>query len=95
MYATNFPADIPYASAAASSVVHAYAGMQLGESLQSWYFRDQSLTPTASATNALAQQGLALGATWYEVDGAPPDMQTTPASSYMQGVDAFIGALPS
>ncbi|MGH2849459.1 MAG: hypothetical protein ACRDLP_02475 [Solirubrobacteraceae bacterium] len=94
MFATNFPADVPYASAAASAVVHTYAAMQLGESLQSWYFRDQGLTPTVSGTEALAQQGLALGATWYEVDGAPPDMQTTPRSLYMQGVDTFIGALP-
>jgi hypothetical protein len=95
MYATNFPSDIPYASAAASTVAKTYAGMQLGESLQSWYFRDQNLAPSANGTNSLAQQGLALGASWYEVDGAPPDMQTTPLSAYMQGVDTFIGALPS
>jgi hypothetical protein len=61
MYATNFPSDVPYAAAAASTVVHTYTGMQLGESLQSWYFRDQSLVPTASATAALAQQELGVG----------------------------------
>jgi hypothetical protein len=95
MYATNFPTDVTAASAAASTVVHTYAGMQLGESVQSWYFRDQGLLPSASATTALAQQGLGSGATWYEIDGAPPDMQTAPASPYMQGIDTFIGALPN
>jgi hypothetical protein len=94
MYATNFPSDVGYASAAAAGVVHTHAGMALGESVQSWYFRDQILLPTASATTTLAQQGLALGATWYEIDGAPPDMQTTPLSAYMQGIDTFINGLP-
>jgi hypothetical protein len=95
MYATNFSlADIKVASSAAAKVARTY-GMHLGESVQSWYFRDRNLIPTPTATTALAHQGLALGATYFQVEGAPPDMQTDPLSAYMQGVNTFVAKLPS
>jgi hypothetical protein len=96
MYATNFsPAQVKVAASAAAKVVRTYKGMHLGESVQSWYFRDQNLTPTPSATAALAEQGLRLGATYFQVEGAPPDMQTAPLSAYMQGINSFVAKLPS
>lgn len=96
MYATNFsPTDVAAAASAAAKVVRTYKGMHLGESVQSWYFRDRNLVPTPGATAALAQQGLSLGATYFQVEGAPPDMQTNPLSAYMQGINTFVAKLPT
>ena len=90
LFATNFPANLAQAIAGAEQ---AATGGVLGESVQSWNFRDAGLVPKQATTLALCQRGLATTpkATVFQIEGRQDDMQ--PASPFMAGVNQFVASL--
>jgi len=69
MFATNFPSQVDAALAAAKGVATNVVHSDLGESVQSWYFRDQNQVPTEANTLALINKGLSNGAKYYQIEG--------------------------
>jgi len=69
MFATNFPTQVDAALTAAKGVATNVVHSDLGESVQSWYFRDQGQAPTDTATLALINKGLSNGAKYYQIEG--------------------------
>jgi hypothetical protein len=95
-FGTNFPSDVNLAMSAARQAAQRYSGGRFGASIQSWFFVDQNQAATTPGALVLAATSLAAGATTFEVEGAPGDMQTLPPSPYMQGINSFeAGLLPS
>lgn len=90
MFATNFrtPAfnHVPAARAAASSVARSL-GTPVGASVQSWYFREGYNDLTADATVRLANYGLEVGSTYYQIEGTYSDMAW--GTEYMKGLLTF------
>lgn len=99
MFATNFrtPAfnHVPAARAGAQTVAKQY-GLPVGESVQSWYFREGTNDLTTAATVNLANYGLEIGSTYYQIEGTYGDMVW--GTDYMKGILAFskqLEKLPS
>lgn len=94
MYATNFHTAtsnlVPTAltSASQASVV---LSSPLGESVQSWYFRDDNETPTTAATVSLCNQGWIQKAKYFQIEGTYSDMAW--GTPYMQGISEFCQKL--
>lgn len=90
MFATNFrtPAynHVPYARDGASAVAR-QLGSPLGESVQSWYFREGTNDLTTAGTVGLANYGREAGATFYQIEGTYTDMAW--GTDYMNGILAF------
>ena len=90
MFATNFNTAtsdlVPVAEAGAIAAAETNQ-TSLGESVQSWYFRDDSEVPTEAATLTLAQLGLSAGATYYQIEGEADDLVW--GTPYMNGIYAF------
>lgn len=93
MYGTNFTTptnDVPLAQAGALAASAKYS-LPLGVSLQSWHWRDKNASFTSNDVVSLAADGHAAGATYYQIEGTPGDMETS--SVYMQGINAFAAGL--
>ena len=91
MFATNF--DTPdsgflmrIAREFAAQVAVRYK-MPLGQSHQSWHFRDRQETITQDSSFALARYAEEAGATYYQIEGTYPDVRWS--SEYMLGVRGF------
>lgn len=90
MFATNFRTPggdhVPAARAGASSVARSL-GTPLGESVQSWYFREGFNDLSTTGTVNLANYGLQAGSTYYQIEGTWGDMAW--GTDYMKGILAF------
>ncbi|TAK89556.1 hypothetical protein EPO04_00370 [Patescibacteria group bacterium] len=94
MFATNFRTPsfnhVPYARDGATAVARQF-GTPVGESVQSWYFREGYNDLTTSATVGLANYGLEVGSTYYQIEGTYGDMAW--GTDYMKGILAFSKTL--
>lgn len=94
MFATNFHTDtFDHVPAARSGAVAAanHLGSPVGESVQSWYFRESSTPLTTQSTVQLANMGREVGATYYQIEGTYEDMNW--GTTYMNGIKAFADSL--
>jgi len=90
-FATNYPTQVDAALAAAKGVATNVVHSDLGESVQSWYFRDQNQAPTESGTLDLINKGLSNGAKYYQIEGTYDDLSW--GTAYMNGVYDFAKQL--
>ena len=91
MFATNFPDQIW------SSREYAYAlagrlGIELGDSVQAWYFDDLGIPYDRMTTVWLFALGYGSGGRVFQLEGAAEAFD--PASAFMQGTTDFIGMVP-
>lgn len=94
MFATNFKtASFDHVPAARSGAVSAATKLQspVGESVQSWYFRESTVPLNVNSTVTLANLGREVGATYYQIEGTYDDMAW--GTDYMNGILAFSRAL--
>jgi hypothetical protein len=95
VFATNFvsaTAGDHWREARTSAAERAMSsGAILGESVQSWHFRDQGIEPTRETTLTLCDVGLVAGARFFQVEGRPDDLAW--GSPYMQGIADFAASL--
>lgn len=101
MFATNFNTAsynwVPTARAGAVRAAQTYGTPGVGESVQSWFFRESPDPLTVDSTAGLAELGYQVGARYYQIEGTWGDMQW-PANAptpYMQGILEFSRRLQS
>jgi len=91
-FATNYQAKgSGYHLATARDYATLTAGkyqMRLGESHQSWYFRDEDIPITRLGSFALARLGYDQNASYYQFEGTQEDL--TWDSNYMKGIRDFV-----
>ena len=94
LFGTNFQSassgyHMPAARAGAKQVADAYTGGVMGESVQSWFFYEQGITPTVPAVIDLFNYGRSTpyGASFFQIEGTPAD--TKWGSAYMNGVKTY------
>lgn len=100
MFATNFNTAsfnwVPTARAGAVAAAQNY-GTPIGESVQSWYFRESPDPLTVQSTINLAELGYQVGARYYQIEGTWGDMQWPAGrpTTYMEGILEFSKLLES
>lgn len=100
MFATNFNTAaynwVPTARAGALRAAQTYE-TPLGESVQSWYFRESPDPLTIDSTINLAEFGYQVGSKYYQIEGTWGDMQWPAGkpTTYMQGILQFSKRLES
>jgi hypothetical protein len=95
MFATNFDAPrsgyfMRKAGADAQAVARRY-GLKLGQSHQSWHFRDRDVVPSREGSLALARVGREYEATYFQIEGTEEDLAWD--SPYLLGIRDFLALL--
>jgi hypothetical protein len=87
MFATNFP-DLIWVSREYAYALAGRLGIEMGDSVQAWYFDDLGLPYDRAATVWLFALGYGSGARTFQLEGAMGAFD--PAAPFMQGVTDFV-----